>query len=230
MGPLFEADPISDDADARQFLHASTRNKPDFFYSVSRSHFVRSKAGEIMTKLTNTNELADAVNATVTALIDNGHNEHAEVVQHSIANILRSGSPITIDTLHQWLGLIDVAHCLISDAGDECTADETAEHASSYVRKEIDAINVAAGEAPTNYGQLHNRLNDAYAIIADLPNLAHPALHARVRQVLNMLDDLTFDTFDEYRLKSAGIVPGSVVQATKEAAYFQPNVSDETLR
>lgn len=133
---------------------------------------------------------------------------------------LADAANLTIETLQQWLALIDEAYDLISGSGDDCTADETADLAAYYIRKEIRNIEAAARTPLTTYDQLNGRLQDAYDLLGNLPRLAHPGLDARVQRVVELLDELTHDTHDADKLAEAGIDPNGPVERTlhKEAA------------
>lgn len=181
-----------------------------------------------MTKTTDTNstpsyaveaeKLAEAVQATIVALKDNDHADHAEAVECAMAGFLRGNTMVEIDTLHQWLALFETAHELISDSGDECTVDETADLAFYCISKEISVLEAAAWNPMMSYDVLNRLLNDAYETLADLPRLADATLDARVQRVVQMLDELTYDTWDGRHLAEAGIDPNGAVEATVSQA------------
>ncbi len=88
-----------------------------------------------------------------------------------------------------------------SPIDDPCVADETADIAASYIYCELVALGINPSKDDVNtvptwsitYADLNADLNNAYEILTTLPRLTDPALEARVNQVAELLDRLTYD-------------------------------------
>jgi len=179
-----------------------------------------------LTKLTDTTRtimrpadagnLAIAARSTINALIQRGHDDHAARIKRDMSDFLRGSIVVHVETLRHWEELFEVAGDLLA-ADDTHLAYQTAQQAGYRAYCERQAFEKDAkfvGTAPpVTYDNLNARLSDAYEIIASLPKLADPDLDARVQQVAELIDQLTYDTFDDH-LDEAGVDGSASVETT----------------
>lgn len=179
-----------------------------------------------MTKLTETarttlrpadaGRLADAVRATIQALIRHGHDEHAARVQLSMSEFLRGSAVVHIETLRHWEDVFEMAGDLLA-AHDDDLAHCTAYQAEYLIHCEIQAYErdvryLQVSATAMTYDNLSARLDDAYEILVAVPTAANPVLEARIQHVAELLSELTCDTDPEH-LAEAGIAPDTRVAA-----------------
>ena len=179
-----------------------------------------------MTKLTDTartimrpadaGNLATAARSTIAALIQLGHADHAARIKNNMSEFLRGSVVVHVEALRHWEDLFEVASDLLS-ADDTHLAYHTAQQAGyrAYCeRKAFEKDAKFVGAAPSvTYDNLNAILNDAYEIIAALPKLADPDLEARVQQVTELIDRLTYDTSED-QLDEAGVDDSDCVETT----------------
>ena len=148
--------------------------------------------------------LVKATQETISALHRHGFTKHAAVIRRATAQFVAGRSLVEVGKLRRWWALFDHAWDLLANSpiDDPCIADETADIAASYIYCELVALGVNPTKDDVNtvptwsitYADLNADLNNAYEILTALPRLTDPALEARVNQVAELLDQLTYDT------------------------------------
>ncbi|MFG6569798.1 hypothetical protein [Sulfitobacter sp. 1A13679] len=148
--------------------------------------------------------LVQATQDTISALQRHGYIEHAAVIRRATAQFVAGRSLVEIGTLRRWWSLFEHAWDLLANSpiDDPCVADDTADIAAGYIYRELVALGVTPSKGDMNtksawaitYDDLNADLNNAYEILTTLPRLTDPALEARVNQVAELLDQLTYDT------------------------------------
>ncbi|MCP1168899.1 hypothetical protein [Limimaricola litoreus] len=179
-----------------------------------------SETARTVLRAADAGRLADAARATIRALIQHGHDDQAATVQLAMSEFLRGSAVVHIETLRHWEDVFEAA-------GDLLAVDPDIAHCTAYLagyltHREIQAYErdvryLQVSATAMTYDNLSARLDDAYEILAALPTVANPVLEARIKQVAELLSDLTYDTDPEHLLE-AGIDPDTRVAAVGVAA------------